>query len=184
MSVQVVPPLADYEYGTTFQYILCVGSRNAVKNGKMFAHKFQYILCVGSSIEDELEQSKWKEFQYILCVGSSTGKIKILQETYKFQYILCVGSSWQNRQKAPKEKRVSIHPMCRFKPFTQYSFPFLYNVSIHPMCRFKLYEIEIAVVYLSSFNTSYVSVQVSLLLRVTVCLSVFQYILCVGSREI
>ena len=55
----------------------------------------------------------------------------------QFQYILCVGSS-----------RPCNTPQ-------QFSF-----VSIHPMCRFKLSKTKLQTLH-TSFNTSYVSVQVS-----------------------
>ena len=55
---------------------------------------------------------------------------------------------------------VSIHPMCRFKYLSIYFTPYLNLVSIHPMCRFKQ-ETKANLDSLESFNTSYVSVQVS-----------------------
>ena len=94
--------------------------------------------------------------------------------------------------------------MCRFKTLTCASYLALIAVSIHPMCRFKkvlLFQQK----QLISFNTSYVSVQalnpikkelapgcfntsyVSVQdreLPYFVPIEPFQYILCVGSRDI
>ena len=54
-------------------------------------------------------------FQYILCVGSSFKMLYSSSVSLTFQYILCVGSSYI-KNITLIATRVSIHPMCRFKP--------------------------------------------------------------------
>ena len=59
-----------------------------------------------------------------------------------------------------RNQQVSIHPMCRFKVYFCYRCCSYFKVSIHPMCRFK-----------------------DSLTSTTTTSTVFQYILCVGSRK-
>ena len=96
-----------------------------------------------------------------------------------FQYILCFGSRIRWWRLHWNCKRVSIHPMFRFKNIIRHfvsSNPF---VSIHPMFRFKFIPGEYRSFY-KSFNTSYVSVQAKTILKRGLE-SLFQYILCFGS---
>ena len=70
--------------------------------------------------------------------------------------------------------------MCRFKPPVAITFTSTTVVSIHPMCRFKIKPAQLQDDAIS-FNTSYVSVQVQVLVN-SKEVTLFQYILCVGSR--
>ncbi len=56
---------------------------------------------------------------------------------------------------------VSIHHMCRFKFIDFETKSYIFHVSIHHMCRFKMALLVVLGIFIPSFNTSYVSVQVS-----------------------
>ena len=77
---------------TSFQYILCVGSRIANAIGRVTDKMFQYILCVGSSYYEADDKSKKACFNtsYVSVQGNP---ILVNVDFGKFQYILCVGSS-------------------------------------------------------------------------------------------
>ena len=121
------------------------------------------------------------QFQYILCVGSRQEGMQKMKMQMEFQYILCVGSR-HLLESVRHCLHVSIHPMCRFKFFCNLDINFSisfntsyvsvqetpnyfisthFQVSIHPMCRFKGLKIGVCLMKIE-----------------------FQYILCVGSRQV
>ena len=66
-----------------FQYILCYGSTETRKQGKLTRKSFQYILCYGSTVNVSTLWFLYKEFQYILCYGSTPHfHLQILSEFY------------------------------------------------------------------------------------------------------
>ena len=71
-----------------------------------------------------------------------------------------------------KGGEVSIHPMCRFKRVGGSIYRPTLFVSIHPMCRFKKIALFKKFV-ISSFNTSYVSVQGGRGIKSIICLKSF-----------
>ena len=143
--------------------------------------KFQYILCVGSSGDNELIFFILKGFQYILCVGSSlSSRVMLL---HKF----CFNTSYVSVQ-----ARRCLRLLSCLRGFnTSYvsvqevadalngagldSFNTSY-VSVQAVANLT------EVIGFSGFNTSYVSVQGNIIRQTCVCISSFQYILCVGSR--
>ena len=77
---------------------------------------------------------------------------------------MCFNTSYVSVQVSTANEKyniiiVSIHPMCRFKLLMCNINSTRIYVSIHPMCRFKT-ERLVGLNTMSSFNTSYVSVQV------------------------
>ena len=100
----------------------------------------------------------------------------------KFQYILCVGSSPFLGRGARIYCRVSIHPMCRFKAGIKHHIIITFKVSIHPMCRFKKQHLLLWL-FLEVVSIHPMCRFKSHNIGNSGAVSVFQYILCVGSRN-
>ncbi len=120
---------------------------------------FQYIICVGSSSVFSLVILQLYQFQYIICVGSSSHTRYQVALKLLFQYIICVGSSikgWLRRTHNVgfNTSYVSVQDFGNGKSLRGVV------VSIHHMCRFKAL--------------------INLVNRLS---TVFQYIICVGSRH-
>ena len=118
---------------------------------------FQYILCVGSRRVWKRKRVKILSFNtsYVSVQDQKVMIIPIQQISFNTSYVSVQGKAWY---KCTLPKRVSIHPMCRFKNLHLV-------IALQKVC----------------FNTSYVSVQVALSASAVRNLK-FQYILCVGSR--
>ena len=122
-------------------------------------------------------------FQYILCVGSRSLTLGEEIAENAFQYILCVGSSGNICIFCIKVKKVSIHPMCRFKfkeireaKRLSQSFQYILCVGSREECLayvstiYKMFQYILCVGSRASYYDS------------NGVLTAFQYILCVGSR--
>jgi len=99
---------------------------------------FQYILCFGSSQLVVLLEIVFLSFNTSYVSVQALDGLNVHGAVIEFQYILCFGSRKIGIAGFSYEKKVSIHPMFRFKGFCRCYFDCSYIVSIHPMFRFKL----------------------------------------------
>ncbi len=150
--------MKKYETNSTFQYIICVGSRLERVDCLRF-----HLLCFNTSYVSV--QGSFVSCLFSFGCGFNTSYVSVQERGFphahiclRFQYIICVGSSGTEDKSIRGGVKVSIHHMCRFKKFYEMvsSLHESFNTSYVSVQESTLSVPEIM---FECFNTSYVSVQ-------------------------
>ena len=147
---------------------------------------FQYILCYGSTLKRVISINSFLKFQYILCYGSTTFKTISFNTLKKFQYILCYGStksvllyiskhSHFNTSYVTVQLKMEFtkglgvlefqYILCYGSTFSLFEFSCFSLLFQYILCYGSTYLLKKHKLPISHFNTSYVTVQLLLVLR-------------------